>query len=213
MSADCGVRGAECGSRRSCAPEKRHAGRRSRDNQLRGEYQMDFGEFSRAASKNGRGRSVREDSVAKASCVRLLILCQKTACCSRKIWRKNPGQSGAQKPRRSLAGDLFPSAMRAGTDFFGTHPKKLARAAGRGKVTESGRGLRLTSSHAGLRTPNSRLFWRGAQKSPFLAPQKSQKSRGQKVRRSKAKRQNPRRQAKKVPSSRLPTPDPRRQTF
>ncbi len=115
------------------------------------------------------------------------IMPKKCLLFKKNLAEKNRGQSRAPKPRLSLAGDFFPQRHEGGAEFFvrhgggpeffGHHPKKVARRREEEETTEPGRALTLMSSAPGLRTPDSRLFWRGPQKSPFLAPQKSQKSR------------------------------------
>ena len=64
-------------------------------------------------------------------------------------------------------------------DFFPVDPKKVAREAGLRRGTESGCRAGLIFFDAGRRTPAAGLFWHPPKKSPFLAPQKSQKSRQQ----------------------------------
>jgi len=73
---------------------------------------------------------------------------------------------------------LFVSAMGGGADFFPVRPKKVRRSADRGRGTEAGDRPRLIFSDFGRRTSDAGLFWAPPKKSPFLAPQKSQKSRG-----------------------------------
>ena len=99
-------------------------------------------------------------------------------------WESNRNRTG--EPPASRAGPngrASPGAARATSgirpDFFPVDPKKVAREAGLRRGTESGCRAGLIFFDAGRRTPAAGLFWHPPKKSPFLAPQKSQKSRQQ----------------------------------
>jgi hypothetical protein len=125
---------------------------------------------------------------------------EKTEGGGRWLCHKGGGRRGRTKPRLSLAGggavccpanpDFVPARSAhhppplmpflrppwGRTDFFGHHPKKLARGGEPRRETEPLRGTGLTIFDPGRRTPDGRLFLPAPKKSPFLAPQKSQKS-------------------------------------
>ena len=77
------------------------------------------------------------------------------------------------KPR---AGRLFLAPPSGRTDFFGGDAKKVGRGLGLGAATERQSMFCVAAAALVPRSWRLPLFWRRHQKSPFLAPQKSQKS-------------------------------------